>query len=101
MKRDFNNFSEFYPYHLSQHSNIICRRLHFIGLILSLFTLAVVVATSRWIYLPSVLIIGYGFGFIGHFLFEKNTPAVLNYPLYSLLSEFVMAKDIMTRKINF
>lgn len=102
MKLKFNNLSEYYSeHHLLQHSNISCRRLHFIGLILSLFALATVMATSQWIYLPVVPVIGYGFGFIGHFFFEKNQPRVWEYPIYSLLAEFMMAKDILIGKIKF
>ena len=29
--RTFTSFAEFYPYYLSQHANLLCRRAHFIG----------------------------------------------------------------------
>ncbi|MFB2771436.1 Mpo1-like protein [Pelatocladus sp. BLCC-F211] len=97
----FNNFSEFYLFYLSQHTNRTCRRLHIIGLLLSLTVLIVVVATAQWAYLPIPLLIGYGFAWIGHFFFEKNKPATFTYPLLSFLGDFKMVKDILTRKVKF
>jgi len=28
---EFKSLKEFYPYYLSEHQNITCRRLHFVG----------------------------------------------------------------------
>ncbi|SMG65029.1 protein containing DUF962 [methanotrophic bacterial endosymbiont of Bathymodiolus sp.] len=38
---------------------------------------------------------------MGHFFFEKNRPATFKYPLYSFMGDWVMYKDILTRKIPF
>jgi hypothetical protein len=46
IRQNFDNFANFYPFYLSQHSNRICRRLHFIGLMLSLVVFAIVVVTA-------------------------------------------------------
>jgi hypothetical protein len=46
-------------------------------------------------------VIGYGFAWIGHFIFEKNRPATFTYPIYSLIGDWVMFKDILIRKIEF
>ena len=35
MENRISNFAEFYPFYLAQHSNRICRRLHFAGTSLS------------------------------------------------------------------
>jgi hypothetical protein len=98
----FKSFREFYPFYISQHSNTISRRLHFIGLALALAWLLVVIASglSSW-YLLICPLLGYGFGFIGHFVFEKNKPATFRNPLYSFLSDFKMMGDILTGKIKF
>jgi hypothetical protein len=47
------------------------------------------------------LFLGYGFAWIGHFFFEKNKPATFKYPLWSLLGDFTMAKDIIYGKVKF
>jgi len=50
---------------------------------------------SDLIFIP---LAGYGFAWVGHFVFEKNKPATFQYPLYSLMGDFVMFWDILTRK---
>ena len=45
-------------------------------------------------------IFGYGFAWIGHFVFEKNRPATFQHPLYSLRGDFVMFKDVLIGKIK-
>jgi hypothetical protein len=27
----YSRFADFYPFYLSEHSNAVCRRLHFVG----------------------------------------------------------------------
>jgi hypothetical protein len=48
----------------------------------------------------SLPVIGYGFAWIGHFIFEKNRPATFKYPLYSLMGDFKMFWDVVTGKIS-
>ena len=43
---------------------------------------------------------GYGFAWIGHFVFEKNKPASFKRPLYSLMGDWVMYRDIWSGKIR-
>ena len=100
-EKQFNSFSEFYPFYLSEHANLTCRRLHFIGSTCVLALLAYVVVTSELVFLWLLPVIGYGFAWVGHFFFEKNRPATFKYPLYSFLGDWVMYKDIWVRKIPF
>jgi len=100
MKHKFSNFSEFYPYYLSQHSNNICRRFHFLGVISSLLTFVALTLTFKWAYIPLVPFIGYVFGWTGHFFFEKNKPASFDYPFYSFWGDIMMAKDIILGELN-
>lgn len=98
---NFKSFAEFYPYYLSEHSDRTCRRLHFIGT--SLFIgLALTVALTGTLWLLMMMpVAGYGFAWLGHFVFEKNRPATFQYPFYSLWGDFVMYKDMLTGKITF
>ena len=43
--RQFASFAEFYPFYLAEHTNLACRRLHFMGSTLTLLCLAALVAT--------------------------------------------------------
>jgi len=101
MEKQYKTFAEFYPYYLSEHQNLTCKRLHFIGSIGILMLITFVIMTSQWILLWFIPILGYGFAWIGHFFFEKNRPATFTYPFYSFLGDWVMFKDIILRKIDF
>ena len=98
----FASFSEFYPFYLSEHSDQTCRRLHFVGssLVLGLL-MAVLIGALPPIWLLALPVVGYGFAWVGHFFFEHNQPATFKHPLYSLLGDWVMYRDMLTGKIRF
>lgn len=100
-KQKYTSFSDFYPFYLSEHSDRTCRRLHFVGSALVLLTLALILSYQAWLYLWLIPVIGYGFAWLGHFFFEKNRPATFEYPLYSLIGDWVMFKDMLTGKIDW
>ena len=97
----FNSFAEFYPFYLQEHSNDICRRLHYVGSLLVLSILGYAITTQQWALLWLLPVAGYGFAWVGHFVFEKNRPATFQYPLYSLMGDWVMLKDAFTGRIRF
>jgi hypothetical protein len=45
-------------------------------------------------------VVGYGFAWAGHFIFEKNRPATFKHPFYSLAGDFRMFWDILTGKVK-
>jgi len=98
--RSFTSFSEFYPFYLTEHSNLTCRRLHFVGSSLSLSCVALVFVTGNLWWILAGLLCGYGFAWVGHFGFEKNKPASFKRPLYSFMGDWVMYKDILTGKVK-
>ena len=95
----FGSFAEFYPFYLGEHRNTVCRRLHFVGSLGVIGCLAMAVATGGWLWLPAAVVCGYGFAWVGHFFFEKNRPATFSHPLYSLMGDWVMFKDICIGRI--
>lgn len=100
-EKEFNSLRSFYPYYLSEHANKTNRVLHFIGtglVIMSTITFAI---TSQWSFLAIVPLLGYGFAWFGHFIFERNKPATFQYPGYSLASDFIMFWELLTRQIPF
>lgn len=94
-------FADFYPFYLQEHRNPTCRRLHFAGSLFVLATLAYALISQQWIWLLAVPLVGYGFAWVGHFIFEKNRPATFQYPLYSLIGDWVMFRDMLTGRIPF
>ena len=101
MEKKFNSFSEFYPFYLSEHSDSVNRRLHFFGCLVAIFILLYSVSTQMWFALILIPFAGYGFAWIGHYFIEKNKPATFENPLYSILGDWMMFKDIITGKIKF
>lgn len=99
METKYTSFTEFYPFYLSQHQNLTCRRLHFVGSTLILLFLAYVIYTQQYAALFSLPVIGYGFAWIGHFMFEKNRPATFTYPVWSLMGDWKMFWQMLTRQL--
>ena len=98
MSKRYNSFSEFYPFYLTQHQNLTCRALHYVGSSLVILMVAYTVYSRQWQLLWTLPIIGYGFAWLGHFLFEKNRPATFQYPFYSLMADWVMLFDAIQGK---
>ena len=97
----FANFAEFYAYYLSEHRNVVCRRLHFAGTTLVLgFFVAAIVTANAWLLL-AMPVAGYSLAWVGHFYFEKNRPATFSHPVYSLIADFVLFRDLLTGRIRF
>ncbi|HET6555060.1 MAG TPA: DUF962 domain-containing protein [Dyella sp.] len=96
----FASFRDFYPFYLNEHSDRRCRRMHFAGstLVLAVIVVALVTGNARWLWLAPVM--GYGFAWIGHFVFEKNRPATFIHPLYSLMGDWVMYWQILRGRIR-
>jgi len=102
MSSKFNAFGEFYPFYLKEHSEPICRTLHFIGTAIGIVFLVVgsFTFTNKWWLLASPLW-GYLFGFVGHYFFEHNQPATFKNPFYSFAADLVMFAQLLTGKIRF
>lgn len=100
MRRRFGSFAEFYPHYLSEHSDPTCRRLHVVGTAGVLATVALAgVTTNPW-WLFATPVVGYGLAWIGHFFYEHNQPATFEYPLYSLIGDFAMFRDVLVGRLR-
>jgi len=95
----FRTFQEFYPFYLGEHANRTSRRLHVVGTTLVVAQLLLVFLTGNPWLLLSGLVTGYALAWIGHYFFEKNTPATFKYPLFSLRGDFAMTRDVFTGRI--
>ena len=97
----YRSFREFYPFYLSEHRNRTCRRLHFVGSALVLVVIATAIVTRDAMWLLAAPIAGYGFAWVGHFAFEKNRPATFQHPVYSLMGDWAMFRDMLSGRIPF
>jgi hypothetical protein len=96
---EFKSFGEFYHFYLREHSNITCRKLHFIGTGGVIALLILFFFTGNLMVLAALPFVGYGFAWIGHFLFERNRPATFRYPYWSLLGDFRLFWDILSGRV--
>ena len=96
----YRTFGEFYPFYLTEHVNRTSRRLHVIGTSLVIAVLIAGVLVDRWFFVATP-VIGYGFAWVGHFIFEKNRPATFKYPLFSLAGDFRLWFEVVTGKRPF
>jgi len=99
METRYRTFKEFYPFYLQEHSNSTCRRLHFAGSSIVLLLVAMAGMSGELALLWLLPVVGYGFAWVGHFFFEHNRPATFKYPLFSLMGDWVMFRDMLTGRI--
>jgi hypothetical protein len=57
--------------------------------------------SGKWTFAVFLLVCGYGFAWVGHFAYEKNTPATFIYPAYSLMGDFLLWKEVLTLERPF
>ena len=50
----------------------MCRRLHYVGSLLVLAVLFLAVASQQWLWLLALPLVGYGFAWVGHFVFGRT-----------------------------
>ncbi len=96
---NFTSFADFYLFYLTEHTNKISRRLHVIGTSLIILIGIFAIISTDWLLLWLLPVVGYGFAWLGHFVFEKNRPATFKHPLYSLMGDFKMWWQVITLKL--
>lgn len=99
-QRKYHTFRDFYPYYLTEHSLPLNYWLHFFGTLGVLACLVLGLVTGYGFLFILMPICGYGFAWVGHYIFEKNRPATFTYPLYSLASDFVLFWHVLTGQIR-
>ncbi len=97
----YATFREFYPYYLSEHTDVRCRRMHYLGSTLGLACIGLAIGTRNAWWLIGALVAGYACAWIGHFVFEKNRPATFTNPFYSFVGDWVMYGQMLRGKIPF
>jgi hypothetical protein len=98
-RMSFRNFEEFYPFYLGEHADRTSRRLHVIGTSAAMLQILAAIVLREPMLCLTALVSGYGFAWVGHYVFEKNRPATFKYPLYSLRGDFRMAREVFSGRI--
>ena len=89
------DYHEFYRFYLTEHRNIMSRRLHVAGSSIGLYFFSKAIIQRKPKYFLYGLASGYACAWIGHFIFEKNKPASFKQPLYSFVSDWRMFADVL------
>lgn len=77
----------------------MCRRLHVLGSLLVLALLMGAFLSGQWWLVLLAPVVGYGFAWVGHLGFERNKPATFEYPVYSLMGDWLMLWHVLMRRI--
>lgn len=93
----YRTFHDFYPFYMTEHANPVSRRLHVVGTGLVIAALVAGALVNPWFFVVAPLV-GYGFAWVGHFVFEKNRPATFQYPLFSLMGDFRLFFETVSGK---
>ena len=94
------NYSTFYRFYLTEHRNIMSRRLHAVGSSVGIYFFAQAIRQRKPKYFVYGLVSGYVCAWVGHFVFEKNKPASFKQPLYSFISDWRMLSDIIRGNLS-
>lgn len=94
------SFPRFYEQYLREHQHPVSRLLHYIGSWIVLIVIAATIFSVSLSLLWSLPVIGYGFAWIGHFVFERNKPATFRQPFFSLASDWVMWWQITSGRLH-
>lgn len=92
--------TSFYAFYLSEHQNIMCRRLHFLGSTLGVLCFIKAIKTLSLRPVVQGVVAGYACAWIGHFFFEKNKPATFQHPFKSFMGDWRMYADIWRGRVS-
>lgn len=84
------SYSEFWPFYLKEHSKPKTRMMHYVGTGLVIAFAIFALVTQSWWFLLAMPLAGYFFAWISHAFIERNRPATLIHPFWSLVSDFRM-----------
>jgi hypothetical protein len=94
------NFKDYYQYYLTLHSHPICKLLHVLGQIATIFYIVLCIVQGYWWFLLAAPFVVYPFAWSGHYLFEKNKPAAWSNFFWAKLSDWCMLWGIITRRVK-
>jgi hypothetical protein len=89
-EQHFRTFDEFWLHYVRAHEKRATRNLHFVRTSAAMACLAGGLLLRKPLLLALAPLAGYGPAWLGHFFIEKNRPATLAHPLWSLQADLLM-----------
>jgi hypothetical protein len=100
MKR-YDRFADFYPVYPAMRSHPINRRLHLMGNGLAIGALVFAIVTGNAWAVLAMPALATGLAYVGHRFFQKNRPGVANDPVWGMLGNWVMTKDVLLGNVKW
>lgn len=97
----YRSVKEFYPFYLSEHQHTANRFLHFAGIALLCLCFITCVLFHNVYFFIAIPVVAYIFAWAGHQFFEKNKPATLKHPFYSIACDFLFFGDVIMGRQTF
>ena len=94
------NLEDYYQYYLTLHQNKTNRRLHVLGQLATILFIIFSLYTNVFLLLLAPFVV-YPFAWSGHYFFEKNKPAAFSNPLWAKISDWLMVRDIILRRLEW
>ncbi len=94
------SFAEFWRFYLGEHGRPGTRALHLFGTAAGLGLTIVALVAADWRLLVIGVVVGYGLAWIGHAAIERNRPATLTHPMWSLASDLRMLGLFVTGRLG-
>jgi len=88
--KPIQNFEEFWPFYVREHSKKATRIIHFVGTSAGGAAAVAAVALKKPALIPLGLVVGYAAAWYSHFFIENNRPASFRYPLWSFKADWIM-----------
>lgn len=99
MPHEIHNFDDFWLFYLRAHSTPACRVTHYLGTAAAISIVGAGILVSPW-FLLAVALVGYGPAWFGHFVIEKNVPAVFGHPFWSFIADFRMLGMALSGRLS-
>ena len=93
-------FDEFWHHYLRHHARSGTRMLHVLGTGLAALALVVALITVDPLIALAGTALGYLLAWTGHFLFERNQPAMVSHPAWAFLCDFRMFRLWITGRLQ-
>ena len=97
---NMKNMDDFYQFYLKEHQNPWNIALHYLGTTASIILIIFFCTQQQFLLILPAFLLGYVFAWVGHFVFEKNKPAALNYPVKSFISDLRLWQSVNCKLIQ-
>jgi len=94
-----SRFGDFYTLYLANHRHPANRALHALGTTVSIAAIVYYTIHPSWTALLWLPVCAYGFGWLGHLLFERSRPVTARAIWWEPLADLRLFNDLLTGRL--